>query len=186
MTGGAADVGMEDVGMMLIAGLALVAFQTSQSQIPAMPMTDADMEAAARRLQTRPGVPDSFFPNGYPVAAAAESASPQATGGSISDYVHCVSDTAERFDASGEPVTVVVQAAQAACRHLQSDTAAAGSQLAQLPPERFQALMAEFRDTVGTRVLARLVALRACRNTSGCQLGSVPPAFEDLPPRSTD
>lgn len=102
---------------------------------------------------------------------------------SVFEYIYCVSDAAERLDASGEPVATVVDAASAQCRHLDR-APQPGSVIASLPIEKQQELMAEFRAMVATRMTNRLVGVRACRNTSGCDIATVPPAFENLPPRN--
>lgn len=101
---------------------------------------------------------------------------------SIFDFIYCVSDAAERLDPSGEPVSVVVDAALVECRPMEAKPAP-GSPLASLTLEQQQNILRQMRETVGEGVRKRLVALRACRNTPDCDAASVAPAFDDLPAR---
>jgi len=159
--------------MILAAGM-LLAIQV----MPVPEMSDAEIGSVVGRLSTKPNlqVLDPFFSSTPPPPTPVSTPS-------LEDYIYCVSDAAERLDPSREPVNIVVDAAGAECRHLQRSTAAPGSVLASLPNEKYQELMSEFREMVGRNVSRRLVALRACRNTVGCDVTSVAPAFADLTPR---
>lgn len=163
--------------MIVAAGILLIATQT----FPAPDLTDDEIAAVATRLAA-PRAIRVFEPPLVPIppARVAQNSAPTP---SLYDYIYCVSDAAERLDPSGEPVTVVVDAAGSECRHLQRGPAAAGSVLANLPDAKYQELMGEFRAMVASNVSRRLVGLRACRNTRECDVLSVPPAFNDLPPR---
>lgn len=106
----------------------------------------------------------------------------QAKAPTIFDYIYCVTDASERLEPSGEPVADVVNAALFECRPLEG-RAQPGSIIATLSQEQQESLQEQLRKTVGDGARKRLIGLRACRNTAGCNPASVPPAFDNLPPR---
>lgn len=101
---------------------------------------------------------------------------------SIFDYIYCVTDASERLEPSGEPVSDIVDAALLECRPLEG-RAEPGSVIASLSMEQQESLQEQLRTTIGGGARKRLIGLRACRNTAGCSPASVPPAFDNLPPR---
>lgn len=98
---------------------------------------------------------------------------------SSSEFLPCVAEAADRLEASGEPVSVVAEAAISECR----PKIRSWSQDSLLTREQHATVTQGLRDIAGENIRRRLVAVRACRNTAGCDVSTVAPAFRERQPR---
>lgn len=86
-------------------------------------------------------------------------------------YDWCLWDAARDLEPSGEPTPIVVNAAFAACRSMEPQ-ARPGTTLASLSPEGQQRVLGELAALVREDLGLYVMRIRACRNTTGCDVAA--------------